>query len=49
MNDVFMVAVPFMVVPVLVALTMREEPLAGRETVPSHDPAAAARYVSTSH
>jgi EmrB/QacA subfamily drug resistance transporter len=31
MDDVFLVAVPFMVVALVVALTMREKPLAGRD------------------
>jgi len=36
MDDVFLVAVPFMVVALIVAVTMREKPLTGR----SHGPAA---------
>ena len=36
MDDVFLVAVPFMVVALIVALTMREKPLIGR----NHSPAA---------
>ena len=32
MDDVFLVAVPFMVIALVVALTMREKPLAGRTT-----------------
>ncbi len=32
MDDVFLVAVPFMAVALIVALTMREKPLAGRDT-----------------
>ncbi|HKH54440.1 MAG TPA: MFS transporter, partial [Propionibacteriaceae bacterium] len=36
MDDVFLVAVPFMVVALIVAVTMREKPLTGR----THGPAA---------
>ncbi|HYP44778.1 MAG TPA: MDR family MFS transporter [Propionibacteriaceae bacterium] len=32
MDDVFLVAVPFMVIALIIALTMREKPLAGRTT-----------------
>ena len=32
MDDVFLVAVPFMAIALVVALTMREKPLAGRQT-----------------
>ncbi|HZA31027.1 MAG TPA: DHA2 family efflux MFS transporter permease subunit [Propionibacteriaceae bacterium] len=35
MDDVFLVAVPFMVVALIVALTMREKPLTGRNAVPA--------------
>ena len=41
MDDVFLVAVPFMVVALLIALTMREKPLAGRHS-PASRPAGAA-------
>jgi EmrB/QacA subfamily drug resistance transporter len=34
MDDVFMVAVPFMVIAFVIALTMREKPLAGRTVTP---------------
>jgi EmrB/QacA subfamily drug resistance transporter len=34
MDDVFLVAVPFMAVALVIALTMREKPLAGRTVVP---------------
>ena len=30
MDDVFLIAVPFMAVALVIALTMREKPLAGR-------------------
>jgi hypothetical protein len=35
MDDVFLVAVPFMVVALIVALTMREKPLIGRSQEPA--------------
>jgi EmrB/QacA subfamily drug resistance transporter len=35
MDDVFMVAVPFMVVALVIAVTMREKPLAGRQPAPA--------------
>jgi len=35
MDDVFLVAVPFMAVALVVALTMREKPLAGRAAGPT--------------
>jgi MFS family permease len=35
MDDVFLVAVPFMVVALIVALTMREKPLIGRNHAPA--------------
>jgi MFS family permease len=35
MDDVFLVAVPFMVVALVIALTMREKPLAGRASGPA--------------
>ena len=34
MDDVFLVAVPFMAVALMIALTMREKPLAGRHPTP---------------
>ena len=43
MDDVFLVAVPFMAVAFVIALTMRERPLQGREPAPTAEvPAAAA-------
>jgi hypothetical protein len=38
MDDVFLVAVPFMVVALVIALTMREKPLAGRAGGGAHSP-----------
>jgi hypothetical protein len=35
MDDVFLIAVPFMAVAVIIALTMREKPLAGRTASPA--------------
>ncbi len=35
MDDVFLIAVPFMAVAFVIALTMREKPLAGRQPAPS--------------
>jgi len=35
MDDVFLIAVPFMAVALVIALTMREKPLAGRGGTPS--------------
>jgi EmrB/QacA subfamily drug resistance transporter len=35
MDDVFLVAVPFMVIAFVIALTMREKPLAGRSETPA--------------
>ena len=45
MDDLFLVAVPFMVVALVVALTMKEKPLAGRapEPEPEAEPAARRR------
>jgi EmrB/QacA subfamily drug resistance transporter len=40
MDDVFLVAVPFMVVALIVALTMREKPLIGRNPGPAVQPAS---------
>jgi EmrB/QacA subfamily drug resistance transporter len=40
MDDVFLVAVPFMVVALIVALTMREKPLIGRNHGPAVQPAS---------
>ncbi len=40
MDDVFLIAVPFMVVALIVALTMREKPLAGRTAGPGAPPAS---------
>lgn len=37
MDDVFLIAVPFMAVALVIALTMREKPLAGRTPAPSAD------------
>jgi hypothetical protein len=34
MDDVFLIAVPFMAVGFVIALTMREKPLAGRTKTP---------------
>lgn len=44
MDDLFLVAVPFMVVALVVALTMKEKPLAGRapEPEPASEPGATA-------
>jgi MFS family permease len=39
MDDVFLIAVPFMAIAVIIALTMREKPLAGRTADPA-SPAA---------
>ena len=41
MDDVFLVAVPFMAVAFVIALTMRERPLQGREPAPTTEVAAA--------
>ena len=38
MDDVFLVAVPFMAVAFVIALTMRERPLQGREPAAPADP-----------
>ena len=35
MDDVFLIAVPFMAVALVIALTMREKPLAGRGGTPA--------------
>jgi hypothetical protein len=35
MDDVFLIAVPFMAVALVIALTMREKPLAGRGATPA--------------
>jgi nitrate/nitrite transporter NarK len=40
MDDVFLIAVPFMAVAFVIALTMREKPLAGRSATPGAEPAS---------
>jgi len=52
MDDVFLIAVPFMAVALVIALTMREKPLAGRgETAAasSASPSDQAELVSAAH
>jgi len=51
MDDVFLVAVPFMVVALVIALTMREKPLAGRASGPadSADEADEQQLVTAAH
>jgi EmrB/QacA subfamily drug resistance transporter len=51
MDDVFLVAVPFMVVALVIALTMREKPLAGRAagTAETAEETAEQQLVPTAH
>jgi EmrB/QacA subfamily drug resistance transporter len=51
MDDVFLVAVPFMVVALVIALTMREKPLAGRAVGPTQavDEAEEQQLVHAAH
>jgi hypothetical protein len=51
MDDVFLVAVPFMVVALVIALTMREKPLAGRAVGPTEavDEAEEQQLVHAAH
>ncbi len=52
MDDVFLVAVPFMVVALVIALTMQEKELAGRTPVPTSDSnseAAQTELVTVAH
>ena len=52
MDDVFLIAVPFMAVALVIALTMREKPLAGRSGTPAPPSESAsdeAELVSVAH
>jgi hypothetical protein len=51
MDDVFLAAVPFMAVALVIALTMGEKPLAGRDPAPSNiaEEASSEQLVPVSH
>ena len=49
MDDVFLVAVPFMAVAFVIALTMRERPLQGREPRPPAEASAETSEMSVAH